>query len=130
MSRAKTVLVIDADAASLQRVAILLENEGYRVVTARDGAEAEQRLQETKPDLIVTEILVPVRNGYQICRAVKEDAALRGVQVLFLTVKAQASDRFWAKRVGADGFVAKPYDPAGLLREIHALLQRSPLAPT
>jgi CheY-like chemotaxis protein len=65
---------------------------------------------------------MPGTNGYQVCRAIKEDEVLRTLPVVFLSAKAQPSDRFWAKRVGADGFVAKPFDPADLLREIHAHL--------
>lgn len=128
MSRAKTILIVDADHATIKYVSLILENEGYRVVSAQDGDEALSKMQEAKPSLVILEILLPNKNGYQICRAIKETPALRDLPVLFLSAKSQPSDRFWAKRVGADGFVAKPFDPADLLQEIHALLQRSRIA--
>jgi twitching motility two-component system response regulator PilH len=128
MSRAKTILLVDEDHATLKYVGLVLENEGYRVVVARDGEEALLKARESRPDLALLEIILPRKNGYQVCRAIKEDETLRTLPVLFLTAKSQPSDRFWAKRVGADGFVAKPFDPADLLREIHALLQKSQLA--
>lgn len=124
MPRAKSILLVDADHATIKYVSLILENEGYRVLSARDGDEALTRLQDAKPDLVILEILIPNKNGYQLCRAIKEDPRHRDMPVLFLSAKSQPSDRFWAKRVGADGFIAKPFDPADLLQEIHALLQR------
>jgi DNA-binding response OmpR family regulator len=123
MSRAKSILVADGDHAAAKHLALLLENEGFRVVVARDGEEALAKVREVRPDLLLLEIPMPVKNGYQVCRALKEDEVLRTLPVLFVSSKAQPSDRFWAKRVGADGFVAKPFDPAELLREMHAALK-------
>ncbi len=123
--RAKTIVVADADHAAAKSLESLLGNEGYRVVVARDGDEALLRTRETHADLVVLEILLPDKNGYQVCRALKADTATQAVPILFLSAKAQPSDRFWAKRVGGDGFVAKPFDPAGLLREIAGLLQQT-----
>lgn len=125
MSRAKTILVADPDHAAAKYLALLLENEGFRVVEARDGDDTLAKLREARVDLVLLEIPMPGKNGYQVCRAIKADDVLRSLPVLFVSTKSQASDRFWAKRVGADGFVAKPFDPADLLREIHALLQTS-----
>ena len=122
MSSAKTILLADPDHESARYVTLVLENEGFRVVTTRDGEEALQKLRTAQPHLVLLEIPMPGTNGYQVCRAIKEDEVLRTLPVIFLSAKAQPSDRFWAKRVGADGFVAKPFDPADLLREIHAHL--------
>jgi len=128
MSGAKTILLVDDDHATLKYVGLILENEGYRVVVAHDGEEALLKVRESRPDLVLLDIIMPRKNGYQVCRTIKEDETLRTLPVLMLSAKSQPSDRFWAKRVGADGFVAKPFDPADLLREIHALLQKSQLA--
>lgn len=130
MTRAKTILLVDDDHAILKFVGLILENEGYRVVTARDGEEALFAARERKPDLVLLDIIMPRKNGYQVCRALKEDAALCRVPVLFLSAKSQPSDRFWARRVGGDGFLAKPFDPADLVREVNALLQRPLFAMT
>jgi DNA-binding response OmpR family regulator len=126
MARAKTIVLADADRDAVKHVGLLLENEGHRVVVAADGDEALARVRESDADLIVLEILLPHKNGYQVCRTLKGDADTQHVAVLVLSAKAQPSDRFWAKRVGADAFVAKPFDPADLVREVHTLLQRAP----
>jgi len=126
MARAKTIVLADADHDAVKTIERLLENEGHRVVVAHDGDEALARVRETRADAIVLEILLPRQNGYQVCRALKADAATSHVAVIVLSVKAQPSDRFWAKRVGADAFVAKPFDPADLVREVQAVLQGKP----
>jgi twitching motility two-component system response regulator PilH len=126
MARAKTIVLAEADRETVKHIGLLLENEGYRVVVAHDGEEALARVRESHADLVVLEILLPHKNGYQVCRTLKADAETQHVAVLMLSAKAQPSDRFWAKRVGADAFVAKPFDPADLVREIHTLLQRTP----
>ena len=125
MARATTILLVDAEHDLVMSATLLLENEGYRVITARDGEEALLKVRESRPDLVLLDILLPRRNGYQVCRALKEDRALATLPVLFVSAKSQPSDRFWARRVGGDGFVAKPYDPADLLREVKGLLQKS-----
>jgi twitching motility two-component system response regulator PilH len=126
MARAKTIVLADADHDAVKTIERLLENEGHRVVVAHDGDEALARVRETRADAIVLEILLPRQNGYQVCRALKADATTAHVAVIVLSVKAQPSDRFWAKRVGADAFVAKPFDPADLVREVQAVLQGKP----
>ena len=125
MARARNILVADDDPECLQRARAILEAEGFRVTTARDGDEALTKLRVAPPDLVLLDIIMPHRNGYQVCRALRADPALGALPVLFVSLKSQPSDRFWAQRVGADGFVAKPYDPADLVREVVALLQRA-----
>jgi twitching motility two-component system response regulator PilH len=124
MARPKAILLVDEDNSTLKFVALILENEGFRVTTAQDGDDALEKLQQSPPDLVLSEILLPQKNGYQLCRAIKDDKVLHTLPVVFLSSKNQPSDRFWAKRVGADGFVAKPFDPADLLREIRSLLRK------
>jgi DNA-binding response OmpR family regulator len=127
MARPKTILLVDHDNAIVKFVTLILENEGYRVVTASDGEDALDKVRQARPDLLLLEIILPHKNGYQVCREVKEDKVLRTLPVVFLSAKSQPSDRFWAKRVGAEGFVAKPFDPGELLREIRVLLRNAQL---
>ncbi len=122
MARPKAILLVDDDNGTLKFVARILENEGFRVTTAHDGETALEKVREAPPDLVLSEILLPHKNGYQVCRAIKEDKVLASLPVVFLSTKSQPSDRFWAKRVGADGFIAKPFDPADLLHEVRSKL--------
>jgi twitching motility two-component system response regulator PilH len=126
MARARTILLGDADNSIVKFVTLILENEGYRVLVAMDGEEVLEKVGQSRPDLVLMDITLPRKNGYQVCRLLKEDAVLRSLPVLFLSAKSQPSDRFWARRVGADGFLAKPFDPADLLREIKDLLSALP----
>ena len=129
MARTKSILLVEQDNAIVKFVTLILENEGYRVFTARDGEKTLQKVRQApRPDLVLLEIVLPRKNGYQVCRALREDKALRTLPVVFLSAKSQPSDRFWAKRVGADGFVAKPFDPADLVREIRSRLKKPQLA--
>ena len=122
------ILVVDDTPQNLKLLADMLEAQGYAVAAAAGGEAALERIRESVPDLVLLDIMMPRKNGYQVCRSIKEDETLRTLPVLMLSAKSQPSDRFWAKRVGADGFVAKPFDPADLLREIHALLQKTQVA--
>lgn len=126
MARPKGILLIDADNATIKFVTLILENEGFRVTSERNGEDALEKVRQSPPDLVLSEILLPQKNGYQLCRAIKEDRVLGTLPFVFLSAKSQPSDRFWAQRVGADGFVAKPFDPADLLREIRSLLRKRP----
>lgn len=128
MARTKTILLADDDNAIVKFVTLILENEGYRVFTAPDGEEALQQVRQVRPDLVLLEILLERKNGYQVCRAIREDEVLRTLPVVFLSSKSEPSDRFWAKRVGGSGFVAKPFDPADLVREVRARLRQPQLA--
>lgn len=127
MARPKTILLVDHDNSTSKFVTLILENEGYRVLASGDGEDALHKVRQARPDLVLLEIILPHKNGYQVCREIKEDKVLRSLPVVFLSAKSQPSDRFWAKRVGAEGFVAKPFDPAELLREIRVLLRKSQL---
>lgn len=122
MTRAKTILLGDADNSIVKFVTLILENEGYRVLVATDGEDVLEKVGQFRPDLVLLDIALPRKNGYQVCRLIKEDDVMKSLPVLFLTAKSQPSDRFWAKRVGSDGFLAKPFDPADLLGEIKELL--------
>src|SRR4051812_38900463 len=86
-----------------------LVRRGYRVVTARDGEEALEKISAERPRLVVLDVVLPKKNGFQVCRTVKTTPELHDVKVLLLTSKNQESDRFWGLRQGADGFMTKPF---------------------
>jgi PAS domain S-box-containing protein len=102
----------------------LLKGEGYRVITATDGIEAAQQAYHEAPDLIVLDIEMPRLNGYQVCRLLKHDAAVADIPVIILTAVDTRGTEFWSLRTGADAFMVKSAQPAGLLAKIQELLDQ------
>jgi two-component system alkaline phosphatase synthesis response regulator PhoP len=121
--RAKKILVVDDDRGVRTFVIHMLEHEGYRVVIAADGEEALEKVETERPDLVVLDIMLPGKNGYQVCRSIKSGSGPHPPPpILMLSAKDQPSDRYWATRVGADGYLTKPFDPSDLLDAVQTLL--------
>ena len=103
-----------------------LTGAGYVVSVAQDGAQAIEMARARKPHVIISDIEMPRMNGYDFCRAVKQDQALRDVPVILLSTLAEAVDIIKGLDAGADNYVTKPYDPSYLLARVDSLL-KSPL---
>ena len=106
-----------------------LKGSGYVVLTARDGEEALEKASRDQPHLIVLDVVLPKKNGFQVCRQLKASHATRHIKVLILTSKCQESDRFWGLKQGADAYVTKPFSDEELLRNVAALIEPSPGEP-
>ncbi|KKI35319.1 chemotaxis protein CheY [Burkholderia vietnamiensis] len=105
---APVVLVVDDTAANLGLVVDTLEAEGMRVAVARDGHEALRRAELVKPDLILLDVMMPGLDGFQTCRALKDNPVTRDIPVIFMTSLTQTEDKITGFRVGAMDFVTKP----------------------
>jgi signal transduction histidine kinase len=105
---APVVLVVDDTAANLSLVVHTLEAEGLRAAVARDGHEALRRAELLKPDLILLDVMMPGLDGFQTCRALKENPVTRDIPVIFMTSLTQTEDKIMGFRVGAMDFVTKP----------------------
>jgi two-component system cell cycle sensor histidine kinase/response regulator CckA len=119
------VLVADDDLQSQYFLVRLLTGSGFDVVTVRHGAEALEVLKDGPVDLIVTDLLMPKVDGFQLCHAVRTDPRLRHIPVLVYTATyTQPGDETLARRAGADAFLLKPTEPVDILRTVRALLDR------
>ena len=116
-----TILVVEDSPTTRRMTVNVLEDAGYRVVTATDGEEAISVAQTEKPDAVVLDIILPKKNGYQVCRQLKQDPD-RSVPVLMVTAKDQAKDRVWGHRQGADAYLSKPVNEKELVECVEALL--------
>jgi len=105
----KKILVVDDSLTDRQIVVSACEAQGYEVVTAADGEEAIQKLSEAKPDLILLDVILPGKNGFQICRQIKKSPESKDIKIVMVTSKSQESDRFWGMKQGADGYLTKPF---------------------
>jgi len=89
--------------------------DNYDVITAKDGEEALEKAYSERPALVVLDVIMPKHNGFQVCRKIKKNKALKAMKIILLTSKSQESDRFWGMKQGADAYVTKPFDSQELL---------------
>ncbi|HQR66115.1 MAG TPA: response regulator transcription factor [Thermoanaerobaculia bacterium] len=119
---APRVLVVDDDGAIRRALAAELEAAGYAVVEARDGAEGFRVFVETEPDLVLTDLAMPVADGFDLVRRVRGQGA---TPVVVLSVRGGDADKIRALDLGADDYVVKPFSVAELLARVRAQLRRS-----
>jgi CheY-like chemotaxis protein len=120
-----TVLIVDDE----QHIRLLieqtleeLEDEGIRLLTAADGEEALEVVGIHRPELVFLDVMMPKKNGFEVCAAIKQDLGLAATKVVLLTAKGQAVDREAGMAAGADRYVTKPFDPDELLAMARELL--------
>ena len=112
----------DDDADILRFVEVNLRLEGFRVVTARDGADALDKALTLRPDLVLLDVLMPSIDGYTVCARLRADERGAAVPVIMLSANFISADTDAARKAGADDFVVKPFDPGVLMAKVRALL--------
>jgi DNA-binding response OmpR family regulator len=118
----RTVLVVDDDAGVRSLCRIHLEEANFRVVEASDGHEALERVRADPPDVILLDILMPRLSGWQVAADLVNDRTTDQIPIIFLSVLTERHERLRAFRLGAIGYVPKPFDPRALAPTISALL--------
>ncbi len=116
------ILIVDDSPTELNLMSTPLQNSGYRVITAINGEEALEKAEQEQPDLIVLDVVMPKKNGFQVCRQLKNSPETKAIKVLMLTSKDQSSDRFWGLKQGADEYMTKPFAEKELLANVAKLL--------
>ncbi len=119
---AKTILVVDDSPSEMQFILKVLEGKGYRLFTAIDGEEALKQASKHEPDLIVLDIVLPKKNGFQVCRQIKSAEPPVKTKIIMVSSKNQDSDKFWGKKQGADAYLTKPLVPEDLLAAVESYL--------
>ncbi|HXG65918.1 MAG TPA: response regulator [Blastocatellia bacterium] len=114
----ETILVVEDSPTDMRLVMSALAGKGYNVVTAADGEEALQKAASERPDLIVLDVILPKKNGYQVCRELKNSQETREIKVILLSSKNQDSDKFWGMKQGADEYITKPFRDEDLLASV------------
>lgn len=118
----QTILVVDDSPTDLKLMTSPLEEKGYRVLTAVDGEEALEKASQEIPHLIVLDVVLPKKNGFQVCRQLKTTPETKDIKILMLTSKTQDSDRFWGLKQGADEYMTKPFNDEEYVSTITRLL--------
>jgi two-component system sensor histidine kinase/response regulator len=124
MEKTPTILIIDDEPALLLGLAAKIRRQGYQVVTACDGNDGMQKAKETAPDLILSDVMMPPPNGFDLRKLMGQDPSLAAIPFIFLTARSGIEDRVNGMRDGADDYITKPFVTEELFARIEAVLRR------
>ena len=116
------ILVVDDEIYIVHILDFSLGIEGYEVMTALDGEQALAKVAQDRPDLIVLDIMMPKLDGYETCKALKQNPATHDIPVILLSAKGRNVDQKVGFEVGADDYITKPFSPRKLVERINAIL--------
>ncbi len=119
---AKKVLIADDEPNIVTSLEFLLEHNGYDVRVARDGQEVLDQLPEYQPDLILLDVMMPVRNGFEICQTIRANPEWRETKIVMLTAKGRDIEATKGLALGADAYVTKPFSTKDLVERVRELL--------
>ncbi len=119
---AEAVLVVDDEPFILRSLTFVLEKAGFTVHQGRNGDEALEKLRDHRPGIAILDVMMPKRNGYEVCEVVKGDPALRDTFVILLTAKGQESAKDRGLQAGADEYMTKPFSPSRIVERVREIL--------
>jgi DNA-binding response OmpR family regulator len=120
----RRILIIEDDKDIHELIKYHLTREGYDVISLFDGDQAIETVEKFKPHLVILDVMLPVRDGLDICRLIKANPALKDVLIIMLTAKSDDTDTIIGLQLGADEYMGKPFSPKVLMARIKALLRR------
>ena len=118
----ETVLVVDDDPRIVQLLTSYLQRDGYKTLIAGDGEEALRVAQKQKPDLVLLDIMLPDKDGIEVCRTIRHES---DVPIIMLPARAEEADKLVGLELGADDYVTKPFSPREVVARVRALLRRA-----
>lgn len=119
---AEKILVVDDDVNICELLRLYLEKDGYSVIIVNDGMEAISAFQDSKPDLVLLDIMLPKLDGWQVCREIRKTS---DTPIIMLTAKGETFDKVLGLELGADDYVVKPFDAKEVLARVKAVLRRT-----
>ncbi len=119
------MLVIDDDPVILKLLQVNFEMEGFAVLTASDGLQGLQAARDSRPDVVISDVMMPHMNGLELVAALGADEGTDDIPIILLSARAQGTDVAEGLDVGADAYVTKPFDPLQLVDQVHLLLART-----
>lgn len=123
------ILVVDDDKQIVRLVQSYLERAGFQVLTAHDGETALHTIRRERPDLVVLDLMLPDRDGWEITRLVRQDERLAGLPIIMLTARVEDTDKIVGLEVGADDYITKPFNPQEVVARVRAVLRRATSTP-
>jgi two-component system, OmpR family, alkaline phosphatase synthesis response regulator PhoP len=122
---AARVLIAEDERDVAELIRYTLAREGFEVMVAANGADALRQAQETRPDLMLLDLMLPQVNGWELCRRLKQDPATRSVPVIMLTARSEEGDKVLGFELGADDYVTKPFSTRELVARVRAVVRRT-----
>jgi len=119
---AKKIVLAEDEPQIARLIEFKLKKEGYEVTWKENGEEALKAIKADKPDLILLDVMMPVMDGYEVLRRLKEDESLKNIPVIMLTARAQERDVVKGIDLGAEDYITKPFHPAELLARVKRIL--------
>lgn len=116
------ILIVDDDAPNVKMISFLLREEGYDVVSVDNGAAALELVDRERPDLIILDVMMPHMDGFEVCRRIRQRL---DVPIIFLSAKGETADKVTGLQLGADDYLAKPFEPAEFMARVKAVLRRA-----
>jgi DNA-binding response OmpR family regulator len=112
------ILVVDDSQAETRLLQSVLQQAGFHSVAINDPTRVEEKIEEERPNVILLDVVMPQRNGFQVCRDLKNQESYAKIPVILVTSKTAPSDRYWGEQQGANGYVAKPFTPDELISAV------------
>ena len=119
---ARTILVVEDEPNIVDSLSFIMKRAGFEVLVARDGDTAIRMMQRRPADLILLDVMLPRRDGYDVCREIRANPAWGGVRIIMLTARGRDLDRRKGLQLGADDYVVKPFSTRDILARVEALL--------
>jgi len=118
------ILVVDDEPNIVISLEFLLKREGYVVVIARDGQEAMEAIERERPDLVLLDVMMPKKTGFEVCQDVRTNDALQATKILMLTAKGRDTDVAKGLALGANAYMTKPFATRDLVQKVAEMLDR------
>ena len=122
---AQRILIVDDDRQIVRLLRAYLEKDGFRVLVAYDGATALQLVRSERPDLMLLDLMLPDRDGWELTRLVRGDPSLAATPIIMLTARVDDQDKIVGLEMGADDYVTKPFNPREIMARVRAVLRRA-----
>lgn len=125
----KKILIADDEPSIVAAVEFLLKRDGYDVRVARTGDEALELIEASPPDLVLLDVMMPGKSGYELCKRLRERPEWRGLKIIMLSAKGRDAEVSRGLSLGADVYITKPFSTRDLMAKIHGLLEQSSSGP-
>ena len=121
----KKILIADDEPNIVISLEFLLKREGYEIVVAHNGAEALDRVRAERPDLAILDVMMPLRNGFEVCQDLRQDPEFANLRIMMLTAKGRDTEVSKGLALGADVYMTKPFSTRELVAQVKALIDRA-----
>ncbi len=117
----RRILVVDDEPSIVRPLTFILKKNGYDVITASNGEEGLKLAKQEKPDLIFLDVMMPKKNGYEVCREIKQDPEIQQIYVIILTARGVELPEDEKKKVNANEYMSKPFSPIKVVERVNAI---------